>query len=163
MDYTGAQNFGYTTHQSHDTIEQQQSPWDPNQKFEEEPLPDVDEFFNTADNKYHCPYAKSNGKECKKIEKSGRDMKYAQSFIVYDALLIPCRKHIRQHWRPVKCPRLDCEHRDVESRDMRRHIEVAHPLWAQASGHHLKKFKCPNCDSKFSREDNMKRHLKDCD
>lgn len=60
-------------------------------------------------------------------------------------------KHMKQHVKPVLCPK--CEERRAEQRDMQRHFEVHQPQATRP------RFHCPYCDSQFTREDNVPRHL----
>ncbi|KAF3390026.1 hypothetical protein DPV78_011682 [Talaromyces pinophilus] len=49
-----------------------------------------------------------------------------------------------------------CVYRFGERRDMRRHVQVHHSPGAKGSG----SVKCQHCGCSFTREDNLKRHMK---
>lgn len=68
------------------------------------------------------------------------------------------RKHMRQHVRPVVCPR--CPFSAAEQRDVRRHVERAHNTLAKQLWEVNDPFACALCAQIFTRKDNLQRHYR---
>lgn len=78
------------------------------------------------------------------------------SAVILGYLMIGIRKHVREvHNKPVICPNPHCSHAVGQKKDMNRHIEVHHSQRAPRS-----LYPCDFCGGKFTRRDNLQRHLK---
>jgi hypothetical protein len=70
-------------------------------------------------------------------------------------------KHMKHHIRPVACQVHGCGHKTGDNKDMNRHYWAAHPPWAKR--HNIprdKGGKCDFCGKKFTRSDNLTKHIK---
>lgn len=129
---------GDTSSASHDTGSSAE------RKFEELPMPELGRDEYVIDDVFYCPWSAwypDDDKHCYHTFLSARDR----------------HRHMRQHVKPVRCPCFGCQVRTAEQRDMKRHFEV-HELSAARP-----RFQCPylgSCESEFTREDNIPRHLK---
>ncbi|KAL8297294.1 hypothetical protein RB601_003290 [Gaeumannomyces tritici] len=117
-------------------------------KFEEEPLPDLEEY-KREDGQYYC-----NEGGCSGAYNSLRNFK----------------KHMRTHFKPVICPLSElCDNdgnpkgrRTAEQRDMIRHVRAYHSAWAKRQQNLPQDdFPCDLCEKTFTRKDNLRKHTKE--
>lgn len=70
-------------------------------------------------------------------------------------------KHMRSHQKQVKCQaNSSCPVLKADERDMHRHYWVEHKPYAEMLGIPEVDAQCELCGETFSREDNMKKHVK---
>ncbi|QRD91506.1 hypothetical protein F9C07_1848591 [Aspergillus flavus] len=94
----------------------------------------------TSERVYRCDRPKSQ---------SSRGFKQKAHFI----------KHMRTH-KAVLCPRPGCTVQAAKAKDIRRHVMVAHKLWAKNQWNMEESFSCGICSKPFTRKDNLRRHYK---
>ncbi|KAF2997476.1 hypothetical protein E8E14_003879 [Neopestalotiopsis sp. 37M] len=132
----------------------------PRVRFEEIELPSAKDFEGGKNKSFSCDKNKglvgrlywsrvsADKKEvCPKRYGTGRDLK----------------KHLRTHVMPVICPTFPaCNIRTAEQADMREHLRVSHPEFARQHpeyGVEFGPFYCEKCPKKFSRSDNLTKHV----
>ena len=69
------------------------------------------------------------------------------------------QKHYRTHCKPVRCPFPSCEKRQAEPCDMERHVWSYHKNWAVENGYRDLSGACERCGQKFTRRDNINKHI----
>ncbi|KAK5994460.1 hypothetical protein PT974_04935 [Cladobotryum mycophilum] len=114
-----------------------------NGKFEVAEMPSYKHYPTSPDGLYHCP------EEGGKCEVESRGFSTRGEF----------RKHMKTHFKPVQCPH--CPHTAAEQRDMRRHVEHGHQIWAARHWTVKTKFNCGICKEKsFTRKCALQKHRK---
>ncbi|KAK9416380.1 hypothetical protein SUNI508_01797 [Seiridium unicorne] len=123
-------------------------------RFDELPMISAKRLKPGRNGLYRCDrLKKGTDKKCKAEHKSGRDLV----------------RHLRTHDMPVLCPVADprtgpCQVRTAEQRDMKRHVCVSHPGWAddhqKEYGLNCGPYVCEKCKDEFTRDDNLTRHVK---
>ncbi|ORY68306.1 uncharacterized protein BCR38DRAFT_422722 [Pseudomassariella vexata] len=109
-----------------------------NGRFYEESMPDIKGIDPGSDGKFHCWEEGCNHKD------DGRRH---------------LMKHLRTHYKPVKCPKPDCGRRAAEQREMIRHVQSCHVAWANKQPKlKVQEFFCDLCGAPFRRKDYIRKH-----
>lgn len=120
-------------------------------KFEEVELPSDSKWMKKSYGHYYCIWKSQINETCKHHKKKFSDRS-------------SLKKHVRTHYKPVLCPArhdLACTTQIAEQRDMLRHVQSEHAVWAEENGFPLKMLSCPHCNKQIrAREDNLGRHLR---
>ncbi|KXJ85598.1 hypothetical protein Micbo1qcDRAFT_48270 [Microdochium bolleyi] len=69
-------------------------------------------------------------------------------------------RHIRIHTKPMKCPKPGCPVGADWTKNIQRHVWVAHVNWAKKTGFPPLRIKCDKCDKSFARQDGLVKHRK---
>jgi uncharacterized C2H2 Zn-finger protein len=66
---------------------------------------------------------------------------------------------MRDHDKPVQCPREGCNHRAAWNKDINRHVWSHHADWARARNWPSQEKTCDICGMVLGRGDVAKRHM----